>query len=164
MKRRMLAMTMAAGLLLVGSGYVLAQDMPMAGSSGMQRMMMQGPAGRHQGMPGGGHGQGMYGRGHAGPAGAVIKTLGRIEHIYRMQGKMREVRALYEDVLKKTQNPMVRRYAYKHLARAQMQPADTRQAIATLRKSLDESLNLLNAADARRAARMGQGPGPMRKP
>jgi hypothetical protein len=45
---------------------------------------------------------------------------------------------------------MVRDYAYRHLARAQMQPQNTDAAIATMRKSLDESL----AQDQKRHAEM----------
>nr|WP_063573407.1 hypothetical protein [Luteibacter rhizovicinus] len=48
--------------------------------------------------------------------------------------------ALYNEVLAKSQNPRVRDYAYRHLARAQMQPTNVDAAISTLRKSLDENL------------------------
>lgn len=165
MKYRLMVITLAAGLLAGGSALALAQEAPMTPAAGMQRMMMQGPAGARMSMPGWDHDhdRGMRGDRAAGPAGQVIETLRQIEHLYRMDGKTRDIQALYENVLTRTQNPMVRRFAYKRLARAQMKPTGTRQAIATLRKSLDESLNLLNQADARRAAhraaRMGQGPG-----
>jgi len=57
-----------------------------------------------------------------------------------MSGRAKELPALYNEVLAKSQNPMVRDYAYRHLARAQMQPQNVDAAIATMRKSLDESL------------------------
>jgi predicted negative regulator of RcsB-dependent stress response len=55
--------------------------------------------------------------------------------------------SVYNDVLAKSQDPRVRDYAYKRLARLQAQPANVDQAIATLRKGLDE--NLANEAKMR---------------
>jgi hypothetical protein len=57
-----------------------------------------------------------------------------------LTGRSKELPALYNDVLAKSQNPRVRDYAYRHLARAQMQPTNVDAAISTLRKSLDENL------------------------
>jgi hypothetical protein len=168
MKRRYVAIALVAGLLTASPTLTWAQSTPKNAAPPMQRMAMKGPGARPAGMFGRDHWQGMRSRREAGPVGAVIGTLRRIERLYRMQGKTRQIQALYESVLKRTQNPMVRRYAYEHLARAQLKPTGTDQAVATLRKSLDESLDRLNQADARRAAhraaRMGQGQGPGRGP
>lgn len=69
-----------------------------------------------------------------------------------MSGRSKELPALYNDVLAKSQNPMVRDYVYRHLARAQMQPQNPDAAIATMRKSLDENL----AQDQKRHQEMEQ--------
>ena len=47
---------------------------------------------------------------------------------------------MYNDVLARSQEPRTRDYVYHRLARLQAQPANVDQAIATLRKGLDESL------------------------
>lgn len=91
-----------------------------------------------------------------GPAQEVIHTALEIEHLYREQGKPREVVALYQDLLAKAKDPMVRSFAFEALARAQQQPADTDKAIATLKQSLDESLQRLEQAPPPHA---GEGPG-----
>ena len=69
-----------------------------------------------------------------------------------VSGRSKELPALYNDVLAKSQNPMVRDYVYRHLARAQMQPQNPDAAIATMRKSLDENL----AQDQKRHQEMEQ--------
>lgn len=156
MKKSMLTLALALGLAAAGSGLALAQQAP-AGPVGPG-------AGRMMPMQGQGHGWHDRGDRHGrmqarGPAGHVIATLGRIERLYAMQGDRGAIDTLYRDVLKRTQDPMVRRFAYGRLARNELKPADTRKAIATLRQSLDESLKLLDQRDARRAARMsGNGP------
>jgi len=43
---------------------------------------------------------------------------------------------------------MLRNYAYRHLARAELQVSNTDQAIATLRQNLDENLTQLNQQTA----------------
>ena len=78
-----------------------------------------------------------------GPPQEVIHTATEIEHLYREQGRPREVIALYQDILAKARDPLVRGFAYEALARAQQQPVDTDKAIATLRQSLGESLQRL---------------------
>jgi len=50
-------------------------------------------------------------------------------------------------VLARSQDPRVRDYVYQRLARLQAQPTNLDQAIATLRKGLDE--NLANEAKMR---------------
>lgn len=85
-----------------------------------------------------------HGPGFGGPGQEVIHTLIEIERLYRMQGRNKEVIALYQDVLSRTKDPMVRHFAYEAIARAQEQPTDTDKAVATLKQSLDESLQHLN--------------------
>jgi len=93
--------------------------------------------------PGAAPGAGFGPPGPPGPPREVIHTATEIEHLYREQGKSREVIALYQDILAKARDPQVRGFAYEALARAQQQPADTDKAIVTLRQSLGESLQRL---------------------
>ncbi|MEP7186807.1 MAG: hypothetical protein ABI767_13315 [Rhodanobacter sp.] len=77
--------------------------------------------------------------------GSVIGDLRELEKLYMTAGRSRDLAAVYNDVLAKSRDPRVRDYAYHHLARLQARPANVDQAIrrsgiATLRKSLDESL------------------------
>jgi hypothetical protein len=82
--------------------------------------------------------------GPGGPAQEVIHTLVEIERLYRTQGRNKDVLGLYQDVLGRTKDPLVRHFAYEAIAHAQEQPADTDKAVATLKQSLDESLQRLN--------------------
>ena len=75
----------------------------------------------------------------------MIGDLRGLERLYQQAGRSKELTALYHDVLARSQNPRVRNYVYHRLARLQAQPANVDQAIATLRKGLDENL----ANDAR---------------
>lgn len=148
-----------AGLLLglsagvLGCGAALAQELPEgrpppdapgegAGPGGLAGPLL--PP-----LPGGG-GDRMFllgrgpGGGGAGPSIEVIHTLGEMEHLYRSQGRNKEVVALYQDVLARTKDPMVRHFAYEAIVRAQLQPVDTDKALATLKQSLDDSLQRLN--------------------
>lgn len=84
-----------------------------------------------------------HGRGHDG----VIGDLHALERLYTQAGRGKEMAAVYNDVLAKSQDPQVRDYVYQRLARLQAQPANVDQAIATLRKGLDE--NLANEAKMR---------------
>ncbi|MBT2115407.1 hypothetical protein KK141_06740 [Dyella sp. LX-66] len=70
----------------------------------------------------------------------VLADLRELERLYTQAGRVKELPALYNAVLAKSQDPRVRTYTYHQLARAQMEPANMDQAIATLRKSLDENL------------------------
>ncbi len=79
--------------------------------------------------------------------GGVIGDLRGLERLYMESGRSKEMIAVYNDVLTRSQNPRVRDYVYKRLARLQAQPANVDQAIATLRKGLDE--NLANDAKMR---------------
>lgn len=88
-----------------------------------------------------------FGPGVEGPQSPIINDLNALDRLYRQSGRVKELPALYNDVLSKTQDPRVRDYVYHQLARAQAAPANTDQAITTLRKSLDE--NLANEAKRR---------------
>lgn len=83
-----------------------------------------------------------------GPVGAAIADLNGIRRLYLLEGKRQDLAELYRYVLSKTQNPALRNYAYRHLARAELQVTNTDQAIATLRQNLDENLVRLNQAPA----------------
>jgi hypothetical protein len=85
-----------------------------------------------------------HGPGFAGPPQEVVHTLIEIERLYRLQGRNKEVVSLYQDVLGRTKDPLVRHFAYDAIAHAQEQPTDTDKAVATLKQSLDESLQRLN--------------------
>lgn len=77
----------------------------------------------------------------------VIGDLRGLERLYLEAGRSKDLTAVYNDVLARSQDPRVRNYVYHRLARLQARPANVDQAIATLRKSLDE--NLANAAKMR---------------
>jgi hypothetical protein len=147
----------AASLLFAGSAaFAFAQDAaPQAPSAPAARSAPAGaPAGQdpksghggqwgrddHQGRDGE-HGRGEWARhGRGNERGGVIGDLHSLERLYVLTGRSKELPALYNEVLAKSQNPRVRDYAYRHLARAQMQPTNVDAAISTLRKSLDENL------------------------
>ncbi|MGY3229524.1 hypothetical protein ACVWWJ_001008 [Luteibacter sp. HA06] len=140
----------AASLLLAGStAFAFAQDAaPQSPSAPAARSAQAGgPAGGpkwghgdHDGR-GGEHGRGEWaGHGRGKEQGGAIGDLHSLERLYVLTGRSKELPALYNDVLAKSQNPRVRDYAYRHLARAQMQPTNVDAAISTLRKSLDENL------------------------
>lgn len=82
-----------------------------------------------------------------GPAAGTLADLHALERLYIQAGRSRDLQALYNEVLSKSQDPHVREYVYHHLARLQAQPANVDAAIATLRKSLEE--NLANEAKLR---------------
>jgi predicted negative regulator of RcsB-dependent stress response len=92
------------------------------------------------------HGMAGY-RMHHQQRSGVIGNLRAMERLYQQAGRSKEMVAVYNDVLAKSQNPRVRDYVHKRLARLQAQPANVDQAIATLRKGLDE--NLANEAKMR---------------
>ncbi len=149
-RKTLLASTLA--LLIAGTASLaIAQDktppapsMPMAGPHGMPGhpgMAWHGDWMRHPDM----HGMGGEGVG-------VIADLRGLEHLYRQAGRSRDLVGVYNAVLAKSQDPRVRAYAYHQLARVQAQPTNLDAAIATMRKSLDESL----ANEARHRAEMEQ--------
>jgi hypothetical protein len=147
----------AASLLLAGSAaFAYAQDAtpqapsaPAARSAPAGAPAGQGPKWGHHGHDGqwgrdgrgGEHGRGEWAKhGRDKEQGGVIGDLHSLERLYVLTGRSKELPALYNEVLAKSQNPRVRDYAYRHLARAQMQPTNADAAISTLRKSLDENL------------------------
>lgn len=146
MQRKTLLASALVLLAAVGGGYAIAQDAAPKNAPAAKAMpAAKGPQMGHGGMPGfmGGPGFGGPGFGHPGfdgPGSPVIEDLQALERLYRESGRSKELPALYNDVLAKTQDPRVRTYVYHHLARAQSAPANVDQAIATLRKSLDENL------------------------
>jgi predicted negative regulator of RcsB-dependent stress response len=77
----------------------------------------------------------------------VISDLRSQERQYMEAGPTKDMTAVYNDLQARSQDPRVRNYVYHRLARLQARPANVDQAIATLRKSLDE--NLANAAKMR---------------
>lgn len=130
-------------------GAVLAGAMPFAFAQSadapagaqpsvtVQREITRGfPAGMHRNWRG------------SGPVGAAIADLNGMRRLYLLEGKRQNLPELYRYVLSKTQNPVLRNYAYRHLARAELQVTNADQAITTLRRSLDENLTRLNQAPA----------------
>ncbi|WP_430388138.1 hypothetical protein [Dyella sp. 20L07] len=155
MQRKTLLATTLALLVAGSASFAIAQNAasnapsappakPAPAGKAPQMGRDDGPGFR--GGPGPGR-PGFGGPGFNGPGSAVISDLHALERLYIASGRTKELPALYNDVLAKSQNPEVRTYAYHHLARAQAAPANPDQAIATLRKSLDE--NLANDAKQR---------------
>lgn len=141
MQRKTLIATVASLLLAGSAAFAYAQDAAPPAPAAKAAPHAQ-PGQDHawgQGGERGHHGWGHHDRGGMARSG-VIGDLRGLERLYVMSGRQKELPALYNEVLAKSQNPMVREYAYRHLARAQLQPKDTDAAIATMRKSLDESL------------------------
>lgn len=146
-RKTLLASTLA--VLMAGStSLVMAQNTPPPPPSAAAHAMpgkgmrpaMPSPGDRgDRGGDRGGHG--MHERG------GVIGDLHGLEKLYMQAGRSKDLAALYNDVLAKSQDPRVRDYVYQHLARLQAQPTNVDQAIATLRKGLDE--NLANEAKMR---------------
>jgi len=154
--QRKILLASAFGLMVAGAAtLVIAQEGPpavpgMAPNSKPAPLAQGGMPdffdGPEVGVPGFGR-PGLGGPDFAGPQSPVIGDLNALERLYRESGRAKELPALYNEVLSKSQDPRVRTYAYHQLARAQAMPANTDQAIATLRKSLDE--NLANEAKKR---------------
>ena len=86
-----------------------------------------------------------------GPRGAAIRDMLALEHLYRAQGHIDAVATLYRDVLARSQDPLLRNFAYARLARAELAPRDTVAAIRTLRQALDENLKAVAALPVHRA-------------
>ena len=79
------------------------------------------------------------------PVFQTVRNLRELERLYLIGGRASEIPALYQDVLAKTENPAVRQFAYNRIALNQFKPGDVDKSIATLRQSLDESLQRLPA-------------------
>lgn len=154
MQRKTLLASALALLMAGAASFVIAQDAAPAAPAGKTAPGKPGPVGRGgPGFGGPGFGGPGFGRpdigapGFDGPGSPVIGDLNALERVYRDAGRSKELPALYNDVLSKTQDPRVRTYVYHQLARVQQAPTNADQAIATLRKSLDE--NLANEAKRR---------------
>jgi hypothetical protein len=147
MQRKTLLAAALALLVAGAASMVIAQDVAPAAGPAKDAPGRPGPMG-HDGMPGymggpdfDGPGRGFGRMGMDGPESPVISDLAALERLYRESGRTKELPALYNDVLSKSQDPRVRTYVYHQLARVQSAPTNTDQAIATLRKSLDENLS-----------------------
>jgi hypothetical protein len=77
------------------------------------------------------------------PVFQTVRNLHELERLYLIDGRAQEIPALYRDVLDRTENPVVRQFAYQRIARNELKPGDVDKSIATLRQSLDESLKRL---------------------
>ena len=141
--------SLLAGLIgLCGCTAALAAEPPGDAHPPLPELLLDGPGGPDTPPPpGAAPGPGprqQPGLDIGGPPHEVIQTLAEIEQLYRQQGKTREVVALYQDVLHRTKDPLVRHFAYEAIAHAQLQPDDADKAVATLKQSLDESLQRLD--------------------
>lgn len=140
----------ALAVLLAGSAsFAIAQSMPNSNAPAAANAMSQ-PS--HPAMPmrmGGPQFHRAWGHRGVHQRSDVIGDLRSLEHLYDQSGRSKDMVAVYNDVLARSQDPRVRNYAYHSLARLQARPTNVDQAIATLRKSLDE--NLANAAKMRSA-------------
>ncbi|WEN16299.1 hypothetical protein PY254_06420 [Rhodanobacter sp. AS-Z3] len=140
-RKTLLASTLA--LMIAGSAsLVMAQSAPPPPPPAAQAMV-----GKHMHSGHGDSHHGMREHGADQQRGGVIGDLRGLERLYMQSGRSKEMTAVYNDVLTKSQDPRVRDYVYHRLARLQAQPANVDQAIATLRKGLDE--NLANEAKMR---------------
>ena len=141
MHRKTLLVSTLAVLMAGSTAFAVAQDAPTPppppGEQAMPGMHQRAMDGRQHGDR---HHGGMEQRGLEGRRGGVIGDLRALEHLYMRAGRSKELPALYNDVLAKSQDPRVRDYVYHQMARAQMQPTNMDAAIATMRKGLDESL------------------------
>ena len=138
---------------LLALGVVGASSSALAASPAadtMQGPSMQAGAWRH----GWNHGHGMMEHRHAllargMPARfAAMRDLRALQHLYLMQGRRGDAEALYRQVLAETRNPVLRNFAFGHLARLQAMPVNPDAAIATLRQALQENLKAIPAPAA----------------
>lgn len=148
---RTLAIPALGGLALaLGLVVASAAEPPASGmTSPPAHAWIGGPghAGMHPGMHPGMR-RAMHGPMAFGPRGAAIRAMLALEHLYRAQGHTEAVIGLYRDVLARSQDPMLRNFAYARLARAELAPRDTGAAIKTLRQALDENLKAVAAMPA----------------
>ncbi len=134
---------------LAGSaGQALAASPPMADGP-MMAMMTQGwhrPDGRHG--PGMMRHAGMFGHGRPARLFAAMRDLRALQHLYLVTGRRGDAEAMYRQVLAETSNPVLRNFAFGHLARLQAMPVNPDAAIATLRQALQENLKAIPAPAA----------------
>lgn len=146
MHRKTLLASVLTVLMAGSTALVMAQDAPSppppAAAHAIHGKDMHAAA-----RPEGDRDHDMRQHGFDGRRGGVIGDLRGLERLYIQAGRSKELPSLYNDVLAKSQDPRVRDYVYQHLARLQARPTNLDQAIATLRKGLDE--NLANEAKMR---------------
>ena len=139
MHRRTLLVSALVVLMAGSTAFVMAQDAPSppppAAAHATHGKDMHAAA-----RPDGDRDHDMRQHGFDGQRGGVIGDLRGLERLYMQAGHSKELASLYNDVLVKSQDPRVRDYVYQHLARLQARPTNLDQAIATLRKGLNESL------------------------
>jgi hypothetical protein len=82
------------------------------------------------------------------PAVAVIVNLRAIERLYRHENRSAELPGLYADVLKRTEDPLVRNFANYRLARMELREQDAKGALEALRRNLNENLARLGTRPA----------------
>ena len=148
MHRKTLLASALAVLMAGSASLVLAQSTPTtpatastASSTTKMAKTMKDHGSHHGDMRGDMRGdRRMHSMGHDRQHGGVIGDMRALERLYMQSGRSKELTALYNEVLTKSQDPRVRDYTYQRLAKLQAQPANVDQAIATLRKGLDESL------------------------
>ena len=75
------------------------------------------------------------------PVFAVKRDMIHLERLYILDGRAKDVPALYQDLLSRTQNAQLRSFAYARIARQQARPANPSQVIATLKQALDANLS-----------------------
>ena len=136
MHRKTLLASALAVLIAGSTSFVMAQNTPPPPSSSAPHAVVSKDVRVIRGDRD--HGMRMHGFDHQ--RNGVIGDLRGLEKLYMQAGRSKEMASVYNDVLAKSQDPRVRDYVYKRLARLQAQPANVDQAIATLRKGLDENL------------------------
>lgn len=142
MSRLILATATTTLLALAGAAFVSipAAEAAAPGSTASSATNMnagEAPARPHRGM------HGRRGAWMNTPVGATLRNLRELERLYLLDGRAQEIPALYRDVLARTQNPAVREFAFRRIARNELKPGDADKAIATLRQSLEENLQRL---------------------
>lgn len=142
MNRKPLLASALVVLMAGSTSFVLAQKAPPPPPATPDKVMtkeirvIRSDDGQHDVRMRRAHGEHQRG----GARGGVIGDLRSLERLYAQAGRSKDMTAVYNDVLSKSQDPRVRDYVYHRLARLQAQPTNVNQAIATLRKALDESL------------------------
>lgn len=136
MHRKTLFASVLAVALAGSTSFVMAQNTPPPAPPTSTHQAMAGHD-MHAAHAGWSHAMHMH---HDGQRGGVIGDLHQLERLYMQAGRSKDLAAVYNEVLAKSQDPRVRDYAYQHLAHLQAQPANLDQAINTMHKALDESL------------------------
>ena len=143
MRRPMITLALAA-LLVAGSGIALSSlpSAQAAAEPAASAAAHESPRGGERGLRHGRRG-GAFAAHAGGPVQSTIRDLRALDRLYLVDGRAKDIEGLYRDVLTRTQNPAVRQFAYGRIARNELRPANTGEAIATLRQSLDENLKRL---------------------